>query len=237
MGGRAAGRDPPARAVAARGPLRRRGRRALRAQGPQRAAGPARVPAAARAGGAQRARGRGRRHRRRPRAGPGRDPGDQVPRVLDHVPGAVLQPARRAADRPAARRAGRAAGATAPVRVLLGRLLAVEHAVPLRRGHARGVPGRRGDQRAASGADRRAAELGRRAGGRAGQRRAHGPPGGRAAAGRHRPAGDRRGNTAPVPGAVGGADQRGDAAAAGAAPSDRQAAAPAQRSRVRRRRA
>ena len=37
-------------------------------------------------------------------------------------------------------------------------------------------------------ADRRAAELGRRARGRAGQRRAHGPAGGRAAAGRHRPA-------------------------------------------------
>src|ERR1700727_421657 len=45
MGGRAAGRDPPARAVAARRPRRRRGRRTLRAQGPQRAAGPARGPA------------------------------------------------------------------------------------------------------------------------------------------------------------------------------------------------
>jgi aminoglycoside phosphotransferase (APT) family kinase protein len=53
---------------------------------------------------------------------------------------------------------------------LLGRLLAVEHAVPLRRGNPRGLPGRRGDQRAASRADRRAAELGRRARGRAGQR-------------------------------------------------------------------
>ena len=39
-------------------------------------------------------------------------------------------------DRPAARRAGRAAGPAAPVRVLLGRLLAVQHAVPRRRGRA-----------------------------------------------------------------------------------------------------
>ena len=59
------------------------------------------------------------------------------------------RPARRPAHRPAAGRAGRAAGPAAPVRVLLGRLLAVQHAVPLRRRHAGGLPGRRGDQRAA----------------------------------------------------------------------------------------
>ena len=41
------------------------------------------------------------------------------------------------------------------VRVLLGRLLAVQHAVRLRCGHPGGVPGRRGDQRTSSGADRR----------------------------------------------------------------------------------
>ena len=193
MARRAAGRDPAARAVAARGPLRGRRRRALRAEGHQRAAGPARVPAAARAGRAQRARGRGRRYRRRPRAGPGRDPGHPVPRLLDHVPGAVLQPARRAADRPAARRPRGTAGAAAPVRLLLGRLLAVEHAVPLRRGHAHGLPGRRGDQRAAPVAVERAAAVRRRAGRRADRRRAARPRGGRAAAAGGRPAGLRRG--------------------------------------------
>ena len=38
----------------------------------------------------------------------------------------------------------------------------------------------------------------------------HGPAGGRSAAGRHRPVGDRRGNTAPLRGAMGGADPGGD---------------------------
>ena len=90
------------------------------------------------------------------------------------------------------------AGPAAPVRVLLGRLLAVQHAVPVRRGHAGGLPGRRGDQRAAPGADRRAAPLGRRAGHRAGVRRAARPAGGRDAPGRRRADGDRRGARAPV---------------------------------------
>ena len=118
--------------------------------------------------------------------------------LRDDVPGGLLQPAGPAGHRRAARRAGRTAGPAAPVRVLLGRLLAVQHAVPARRGHAGGVPGRRGDQRAAPGADRRPAPLRRRAGHRAGVRRAARPAGGRDAPGRRRPAGDRRGARAPV---------------------------------------
>ncbi len=143
---------------------------------------------------------------------PGRDPGHQVPQLRGHLPGGLLQPPGPAADRRAARRAGRAAGPAAPVRVLLGRLLAVQHAVPARRGHAGGVPGRRGDQRAASGADRRAAAVGRRARHRAVLRRAARPAGGRAAPGRRGAAGDRRGARAPVRVAVAGADPRGDPA-------------------------
>ena len=61
-----------------------------------------------------------------------------------------------------------------------------------RRGHAGGVPGRRGDQRAAPGPVRRAAHVRHRAGHRADRRRTARPAGGRAAPGRHRPVRDRR---------------------------------------------
>src|ERR1039458_9116606 len=86
-------------------------------------------------------------------------------------------PAGRPTDGPAARRAGRAPGAAAPVRLFLGRLLAVQHVVPLRRGHARGLPGRRGDQRAPSLTDRRPAALRRGTRRGTGLRRAPRPSG------------------------------------------------------------
>ena len=72
-----------------------RQRRAVRAQVDQREPGPARVPAAALAGRPQHSGCRGRRHRGRPRPRRGRDPGHEVPGVLQHLPGPVLQPARR----------------------------------------------------------------------------------------------------------------------------------------------
>ena len=43
-------------------------------------------------GRSRRPRGRSRGHRRRPRPGHGRDPGDQVPGLREHVPGGVLPP-------------------------------------------------------------------------------------------------------------------------------------------------
>ena len=72
-----------------------------------------------------------------------------APAVLAALPLAVhrARPARAAG--PAARRAGRAVRPAAPGRLLLGRLLAVEHPVPPRRRRAGGLPGRRRDRRAA----------------------------------------------------------------------------------------
>ena len=75
-----------------------------------------------------------------------------VTRFLDHsisYRALFANPRGGAPDRPAARRAGRAAGPAAPGRLHLGRLLAVEHAVPARRRRAGRVPGRRRDGRAA----------------------------------------------------------------------------------------
>ena len=75
--------------------------------------------------------------------------GHPAPAVLAALPRAVLPDAAARHGRPADRRAGRAAGAPAPGRLLLGRLLAVEHPVPPRRRRVRGVPRRRRDRRAA----------------------------------------------------------------------------------------
>ncbi len=102
------------------------------------------------------------------------------------------------ADRPAARRAGGAAGPAAPGRLPLGRLLAVEHAVPARRRRLRRVPGRRRDRRAAPDAVRRHARVRREPGLRAGRRRALRPAGRRAARRRRRP--DRGGRAGPATG-------------------------------------
>ena len=110
----------------------------------------------------------------RPRR-PGGDPGHPLPRVLDVLPLAVLQPAGRALGRAAARHAGRAPGAAAPGRRVLGRLLAVEHAVPARRRRPDRLPGRRRDGRAPPDAVAGAAGLRRRPRPRAGGRRAAGP--------------------------------------------------------------
>ena len=106
------------------------------------------------------ARGRAARRRRRPggprRAAAGERAGHPAPAVLAALPRAV-QPDPAAGHRAAAgRRAGRAAGPAAPGRLLLGRRLAVEHAVPARRRGLRGVPRGRRDRRPARLAERRA---------------------------------------------------------------------------------
>ena len=69
--------------------------------------------------------------------------------VLAALPLAVHRPGAARPAQPAARRAGRAVRPAAPGRLLLGRLLAVEHPVPPRRRRARRLPGRRRDRRAA----------------------------------------------------------------------------------------
>ena len=96
VGGRPDHRDPAARHLPARGALRRRGRRGLRAQGDPRAAGPPRVPAAAPDSG------RWASPPSRCSAWSSSRPDDLdavlVTRFLDYslvLPGAVRQPARR----------------------------------------------------------------------------------------------------------------------------------------------
>ena len=79
-------------------------------------------------------------------------------------------------------RAGGAARAAASGRGLLGRLLAVEHAVPLRRRGAGCLPGRLRDRRDPRAALRRPAPLRPRHRLREGRRRADGPAGGGSAA-------------------------------------------------------
>ena len=145
--------------------------------------------------------GRGARDLRRAHAArgarAGRDPGHPVPRLLHVLPLRCSPTARgRRTDRPADRRDGRAAGAAAPRRPVLGRLLAVQHAVP---------PGRRHASRPTSSTPRppsctprcptasaRTTSNGRRAG----RRRAVRPAGRRPAARRRRPDRDRRGDAA-----------------------------------------
>ena len=149
-------RDPAAGHLPAHRAVRRRRRAGLRAQGTRRAAGPARVPAAARAARPRHPGRRGARRGGRPARGPRRRTGDPVPRPLHLLPGAVFrrqstrpggQLARRTADRQAARRHGRTAGPAAPGRLHVGRLLAVQHAVPARRRRPGRPPGRRRDGR------------------------------------------------------------------------------------------
>ena len=216
--GRAAARYLPAcRAVR---PGRRPG---VRDQGGAGAPRDARVPAAPRPGTARRAVGRARRRDDRPgrqgRRAARLDPGHQAPAVLAAVPGAVLAHAPPGHREPVDRRAGRADRAAAPDRVLLGRLLAVQHAVPARRRRVRGVPGRRRDRRAARRDLQRPARA--RPRDRADQhlRRAARPAGGRAAGPDRRPAGDRRVDRQPVRGAVGRADLRGGVPHRRAAPA------------------
>ena len=149
-------RDPPPRRSLRR--VRgRAGAEAVRPQGAAARAGPSRVPAAARPRRRRDAGGRCGRCRLGPRRRPRRDPDHPPPRLLAPVPDPL-----RARQRPrpapaAARRGRRAPRPPAPRRVLLGRLLALEHALPPRCRRARRVPRRRRDGRAASAPLRRAA--------------------------------------------------------------------------------
>src|SRR5690606_28166904 len=139
------GHPPPRR------PVRRLRSPALRAEGAAGPAGRAGVPAPAGTGGAVGAgrRGGGRGHRPHDAGGRAarRRAHHRAPALLAAVPGAV-QPAQP--ERPvgaAARRPRPAAGPGPPRRVLLGRLLAVEHAVPPGRRRAGGLHRRRRDRR------------------------------------------------------------------------------------------
>ena len=114
--------------------------------------------------------------------------GHPAPAVLPALPVAVQPrpPARQPAEDP--RRAGRAARAAAPGRVLLGRRVAVQRAVPAQRRRVRGVPRRRRDRRAARDAQPRPALARPRGGADQHLRRAARPAGRRAAQrGRSRP--------------------------------------------------
>ena len=141
--------------LAARGALRAARGLGLRDQGGRRALSPSastaccasleRLDVPVRRGGRRRPRPR-RARRRRPL-----EPAlvTRAPAVLAALPRAVLPDAAPGHRRPAARRAVGAAGPAAPRRLLLGRLLAVQHAVPPRRRRVRGLPRRRRDRRAA----------------------------------------------------------------------------------------
>ena len=120
----------------------------------------ARVPAAHGARGRRRAGGRGGGRRLRPR----RRGGEELEAVLItrylefSLPYRVILGRRvLPATEPAIERARRAARSPPPRRALLGRLLALERALPPRRGHALRVPRRCGDRRAARAALRRPA--------------------------------------------------------------------------------
>ena len=148
-----------ARPAPPRGATDRARRRQLRDQGAARRPRRTRVPAAARTRRRRPPdrRGRGRADRQ---AGPGRRHVDhQASRLLPAVPHA----ARRARpDDPISRRsharcARRAVGAAPPRRLLLGRLLAVEHPLPARRRRFVGLRDRPRDRRAVSEPDRRPA--------------------------------------------------------------------------------
>ena len=130
-------------------------------------------------------------------------PDHPAPAVLAALPRAVQPEPAQGHRRPADRRARRAARAPAPRRVLVGRRVAVEHAVPARRRRVRRLPRRRRDRRAARAAQRRPARA--RPGDRPGQhrRRADGPRGRRAAPGGPRPGGRQRADHAALPRAVG----------------------------------
>ena len=148
---------PPRRA------LRRARRLLLRAQGAARRHRVARIPPPEpprrheRADGAADRRREGTSRRRRETA-PGRAH-HALPRVLAALPNRPRPRRPRRAGGAAPGRARRAARAPAPRRLLLGRLLALERALPSRRGRARGLRGGRRDGRAAGAALGRPAAL------------------------------------------------------------------------------
>ena len=194
--------QPPRRA------LRQLRREHLRAQGAAAPARAARVPAAAPPGRRVDAGREGGRRGRRAPGRPRRRAHHAPPRVLAALPRALRRHGRPRPAQQAARRARAAARAPAPGRLLLGRLVALEHALPPRRGRALGLPRRRRDRRAAPLAHGRAAparpahrqgEPGRRAPRRAGRGQA---------ARRHRPVGDGRGDRVALRGAVVRAHER-----------------------------
>ena len=145
-------RAPAARALAPRGADRAARRQHLCGQGDGRGHRVPRVPAAARpaadgAAGGGRA-GRGHRPGRRARRGaPGRA-AHPAPAVLAALPQPLLPRAERRQPAVPGRRHGGAAGPAAPRRLLLGRRVAVQRALPAQRRRVRGVPRRRRDRRA-----------------------------------------------------------------------------------------
>ena len=177
----------------------------VRRQGAARPPRPARVPAAARAGRRPPPDGGRRRRRHRAHRRPRRAADHPPPRLLAAVPHAAVgtRPVDPVPRRAAARLARRAARAAPPGRVLLGRLLAVQRAVPPRRRRPAGVRHRRRDERALPDAHRRPAPDGPRHRHRERRRRPARPAGRRAPRRRHRPVGDRRRPRGPLPLAVG----------------------------------
>jgi hypothetical protein len=219
----------------------------LRAQGAAPPSGRARISPARRARPALHPRGRGRRtgHRppdprspRCPRAGLGRRPRSHphhpAPRLLAALPaGARVDGRRRGAERSPPRRAREPADPAPRRRVLLGRLLALQHALPTRRRGTRRLRRRHRDGRAPSPAQRRPANprpRHRRGEHRRGALRCHR----RGAGARHGPGRRRRGAAPALRTALVRPDQRGRLRSRPALP-DGGAAAVAQRSRLRRR--
>ena len=232
--GLAAVRQPDPRHQPPRGAVRRVRRRPLCAQGAAGAARAPRVDAAAPARGTGAAGRRGGRDRDRPRRRSRRDPDHAPPRVLPALSRAVLRRGDPRSPHASAERARRAARAAAHPWLLLGRLLALERAVPPRRGCALGLPRRRRDGRAARPAVGRAARVRPRHRADEHRRRAaRRRRGGRAPA-RPRSGRDGRGDREAIHVALARADARGDVRPRGAVQA-RRAAARAERSRLRRR--
>ena len=144
----------PARPVAARGPHRAAARPGLRGEGDGRGDRVPRVPAAPRPAAARPARrgpaGGGDRPGRRRRRGAAVGAAHRAPAVLAALPQPVQPRAQPRGAALAGRRARRPAGPAAPRRLLLGRRVAVQRAVPAQRRRLRGLPRRRGDRRAAA---------------------------------------------------------------------------------------
>ena len=99
---------------------------------------------------AVRAAGRGDRAGRRRRRGAAVRAAHRAPAVLAALPQPVQPRAEPPGPALAGRRAGRPPGPAAPGRLLLGRRVAVQRAVPAQRRRLRGVPRGRGDRRAAA---------------------------------------------------------------------------------------
>ena len=159
--GRPLSRRVAPRHLPARRALRARRRPGHRGQGDQGGDRARRVRVAALAAPPRHALGRAVRHHQRAqgrrRHAAGRLPPDPAPGVLPSVPGAV-QPAPAPRHRQAApRRPRRAARAAPPGGLLVGRRLAVEHAVPARCRLLHRLPRRCGDGSAATRAEQRPA--------------------------------------------------------------------------------